>query len=111
VAASPATMVAKSDVSMHSANAGPVSPEVTAGPQLSKDEIKVLLDQIDRLTDMAAPDARGRNGFELKFGHLVARRALVGRGRNATLFWVLPMRQGRANAVKPACLAPSVALR
>jgi hypothetical protein len=32
----------------------PVSPEVTAGPQLSKDEIKVLLDQIDRLTDTAA---------------------------------------------------------
>jgi hypothetical protein len=47
-------MVVKSDVSMHSANTGPVSPEVTAGPQLSKDELKVLLDQIDRLTDTAA---------------------------------------------------------
>ncbi|XSC46573.1 hypothetical protein ACF1BQ_012710 [Bradyrhizobium sp. RDT10] len=54
MAASPATMVVKSDVSMHSASAGPVSPEVTAGPQLSKDEFKVPIDPIDRLTDTAA---------------------------------------------------------
>jgi len=48
-----ATIVVKSDVSMHTANAGPARRDVTAGAS-SKDEFMVLLDQIDRLTDTAA---------------------------------------------------------
>ena len=71
MAASAATIVVKSDVSMHSANTDPVRPDVTAGattPAIRRggrpdqdepaDEFNKLLDQIDRLTDTAAGSSR-----------------------------------------------------
>jgi hypothetical protein len=47
-------IVVKSWLSMHSANTGPGEARVTARPQLGKDALTALFDQIDRLTDAAA---------------------------------------------------------
>ena len=77
--------------------------------QLSKDEFKVLLDQIDRLTDTAAQMlADEGSGLKLRPGRLVLRSP----GEAGTQHFSGSADAPRAGRdVKMACLAPSVALR
>ena len=82
---------------------------------LSKDDLEVLLGQIDRLTETAAQMLAAEKRFELNSARISGTErgtlALVGGRRERATFRSYPDAGSAHGSVKIACLAPSVALR